>query len=57
MGVYKYDETYIGNKYNSLTVIGFGYNEHGKRCFKCRCDCGTEKMLITTDVSHQIKFK
>lgn len=50
MGVYKYDESYIGKKYNYLTITGFGYNDFGKRCFKCECDCGKEKLIITTDV-------
>ena len=50
MGKNKYDESYIGKKFNYLTIIGFGYNDFGKRCFNCRCDCGTEKLLITTDV-------
>lgn len=50
MGVYKYDESYIGKKYNYLTVTGFGYNDFGKRCFNCKCECGVEKLLITTDV-------
>lgn len=42
MGVIKYDESYIGNKYNFLTVIGYEYDRYGNRCFKCRCDCGNE---------------
>ena len=50
MGVYKYDESYIGKKYNYLVITGFGYNDFGKRCFKCECDCGKEKLIITTDV-------
>ena len=50
MGKNKYDESYIGKKFNYLTIIGFGYNDFGKRCFNCRCDCGIEKLLITTDV-------
>lgn len=50
MGVYKYDESCIGKKYNYLTITSFGYNDFGKRCFNCKCDCGVEKLLITTDV-------
>lgn len=42
MGVLKYDESYLGNKYNFLTVIGYEYDRYGNRCFKCRCDCGNE---------------
>lgn len=55
MGIIKYDETYIGNKYNFLTVIGYEYDKYGNRCFKCRCDCGkvvleTPKYLINGNV-------
>ena len=51
MGVLKYDETYIGNTYNFLTVIGYAYDKYGNRCFKCKCVCenevlGTPKYVI-----------
>ena len=49
-GKFTYDESYIGNKYNHLKVIGYDYNEYGKRCFKCRCDCGNIKLYVTTNV-------
>ena len=42
MAEYKYDESYIGKKYNYLRVIGFDYNEFDNRCFNCKCDCGRE---------------
>lgn len=42
MGVIKYDDSYIGNKYNFLTIIGFEYDRYGNRCFRCICDCGNE---------------
>jgi len=46
MGVIKYDETYIGNTYNFLTVIGYAYDKYGNRCFKCKCVCGNEVLGI-----------
>lgn len=51
MGVLKYDETYIGNIYNFLTVMGYAYDKYGNRCFKCKCVCenevlGTPKYVI-----------
>lgn len=46
----KYDESYLGNKYEHLTVIGYEYNDKGRRCFKCRCDCGNIKLYNPTDV-------
>ena len=33
-----------------LTPTSFEYNKYGKRCFKCRCDCGREKLCIPTNV-------
>lgn len=46
MGILKYDESYIGNKYFYLTVIGYQYDQYGKRCFKCICDCSNEYLVI-----------
>lgn len=46
MGVIKYDDSYIGNKYNFLTVLGFEYDKYGNRCFRCICDCG--KIVLET---------
>lgn len=36
----KYDESYIGQKRNKLTVIGYTKNNQGRKCFLCECDCG-----------------
>lgn len=46
----KYDESYVGKRYNYLTVQGFDYNDRGERCFKCLCDCGNEKLLLPINV-------
>ena len=35
-----YDESYVGRKNNSLTVIGYTKDKQGKRAFLCQCDCG-----------------
>ena len=45
----KYDESYIGRKYSYLTVIGVE-NSHGRRKFKCQCDCGRIKLIIPINV-------
>lgn len=50
MAKIKYDDSYIGKKFNYLTVIGFAYNNSHTRCFKCLCDCGNEKTLIPINV-------
>ena len=41
---------YIGKKYGRLTLIEFDHSEyldirHRNHFFKCRCDCGTEKII------------
>lgn len=36
----KYDESYIGQKRNKLTVIGYTKNNRGRKSFLCKCDCG-----------------
>ena len=37
----------IGQKYGMLTVIGQAPSTNkGKRCWLCRCDCGTEKIIL-----------
>lgn len=40
----KYDDSYIGRKLNFLTVTGIEYDNNSKRMFRCRCDCGSEKL-------------
>lgn len=42
----KYDDGYIGSKYNRLTVIGFG-KEHN---FICKCNCGNIKEIVSKNV-------
>lgn len=37
----------VGKKFGKLTVLEFSYsNKHGKRCFKCLCECGKEKIVV-----------
>lgn len=36
-----------GSKYGYLTVLDFtGVNNHGKRIYKCRCNCGNEIIVV-----------
>lgn len=46
----KYDESYIGKRYNYFIVQGFEYNERNERCFKCLCDCGNVKLCLPINV-------
>lgn len=34
-----------GNRYGRLTVIEYAYTENRRPYFKCRCDCGNEKLI------------
>ena len=43
--VEKYDETYIGQKKNHLTVIGITHDmKTGRKRFICKCDCGEKNV-------------
>ena len=45
----KYNETYIGQKKNKLTVIGITWDKTtGKKRFRCCCDCGNVKDIKPT---------
>jgi hypothetical protein len=39
-----------GHKYNKLTVLRQMPNRGERRCWLCRCDCGTEKSLTASDL-------
>ena len=45
----KYDKSYIGRKYNYLTIKGI-LKIDGKRKFECECDCGNVNAFTTTQV-------
>jgi hypothetical protein len=39
-------ESLVGKKFERLTVLEFvGVDNHGKSKWKCRCDCGVEKIV------------
>lgn len=42
----KYDASYIGRKFNRLTIIGFGKENN----FICQCECGAIKEIISKTV-------
>ena len=42
MGFYK-DET--GNRYGSLTVLGYAYNKNKEAFWSCKCDCGNTAVI------------
>lgn len=46
----KYDDSYIGKKYNFLEILGFEYDDKSHRMAKCRCDCNNVKLIIATNV-------
>ena len=41
----KYDEKYVGRKYNFLTVKSISRLPNGHKAFLCKCDCGNEKLV------------
>lgn len=44
----KFNENYIGQKNNFLTVIDIKPNKDNKNWFLCRCDCGNTKLVKPT---------
>lgn len=46
----KYNDSYIDREFNFLTVTGIEYDENNKRMFRCRCECGREKLYSPHDV-------
>src|SRR5690242_19938793 len=41
----------IGNKYNKWTVLeDSGRNKWGSRSYKCRCECGNESIITSSDL-------
>ena len=43
-----------GMRFGRLTVIKFaGINKTGRADFLCRCDCGTEKVIASADLTHK----
>lgn len=46
----KYDNSYIGRKFNFLTVTGIEYDENNKRMFRCMCECDSENLYYPHDI-------
>ena len=47
----KYDDSYIGKKYNYLEVIDIIKTESGERKFSCKCVCGSIKTIVSANVT------
>lgn len=39
-----------GNKYGMLTVLSYAYTKNKSAYWKCRCDCGNEKIVRGADI-------
>lgn len=40
----------IGKRFNNLTVIEFAYKKNYRAYWKCRCDCGNEKIIMRNNI-------
>lgn len=38
-------KNYIGEKYGKLTILEFMYKKNSHYYYKCKCDCGNEKII------------
>lgn len=51
----KYGAWIIGQKFNRLTVLAFaGSNTYESRTWRCKCDCGNECVVTTSDLKNGI---
>ena len=42
----------LGKRFGKLTVIErVGSNQHNQALWRCKCDCGTEKIIVGTNLS------
>ena len=41
-----------GEKFGKLTVIKFDHKEHNRSYYRCKCDCGTEKVIRGTSLTN-----
>lgn len=41
----------IGKKFNKLTVIEFAYKKNDRAYWKCKCECGNEKVIARNNLS------
>lgn len=49
---------WINKRIGSWTVVkNAGKNKHGSRLWLCRCDCGTERIMMTRDLSPKTEKK
>jgi len=39
-----------GQKFNRWTVLSFAYIKEGKAWWNCKCDCGTERVIMGTSI-------
>ncbi len=46
----------VGEKYGSLTIIETGHRIGEATASKCRCDCGTEKIVRNTNMRQGITY-
>lgn len=45
-------ESYIGNTFYSLTVLGLEKNSKNQVCFICICECGNRRLVRIHDIKH-----
>lgn len=50
LGVKAQENNLTNKKFGLLTVIGFAYQKGDKKYWKCRCNCGTEKIISGSDL-------
>lgn len=49
----KFRTQWLGMKFGKLTVIEFSHRQKGRMIFRCRCDCGGEKLVGAGNLVHR----
>lgn len=43
-------DSYIGNKYNKLTITKYSHNKDGHYYYECTCECGRVKVICISNI-------
>lgn len=51
MGVYKTRRELTGQRFGRLTVVEYDHTHNGSAYWKCKCDCGNEKIISSNSLT------
>ena len=45
------ERDFMGKRFGRLQVLEFSHSENGRRCWRCRCDCGKEVVISSKQLT------